>query len=119
MEFMGFMAIMLITGLAGALVNEVAADPGFVAAVSAYSPWVADHSTAIGWGAAALIFIAGVAVPPMLLNRDSRDGRNRLEEVGNAVGFACLGYSLIFLAIPGIAYLLGMGWFAARKAAGF
>lgn len=119
MEFLGLITIFVITGLAGALVKGFSADPNFVAAIAAYSPWLAEHSMGLGWAAVALIFVGGVALPPLLLNHESLDGSNQLAKVGNAVSFVCIGYALLFLAIPGIAYLLGMGWFAARKASGF
>lgn len=38
---------------------------------------------------------------------------------GNFAGTVSLGYVLIFVAIPSVGYLLGMGWFAAKKAAYF
>lgn len=119
MEFLGLITTLVITGLAGALVKGVAADPNFVAAIAAYSPWIAEHSMGLGWMAVALICVGGVAIPPLLLKRESLDGSNQLAEVGNAVSFVCIGYAFLFLAIPGVAYLLGMGWFAARKASGF
>lgn len=118
MPFIGFMTILVITGVLSKGAMLSASDAAVLAAISTVSPWLASHAEIVGWIAAGIVFIAGMVVPPILINKDIEDGQDRIEEVGNFAGAVSLAYALIFLAIPGVGYLLGMGWFAARKAAG-
>ena len=122
MQFIGFMVIMVVTGLAAFLANTTAGDPEFVTALAAYSSWAAEHSVTLGWVASGAICLAGIAIPPMLMKREFVDGRDRMAEIGEVTSSFALSYMLIcgllFLAIPGVGYLFGMGWFAAQKAAG-
>lgn len=119
MQFIGFMVILVAAGLLVKAAMLAAGDAEILAGIAAYSPWIAAHAEVLGWVAAGVVFSAGLSVPPILLSRDAQDGQDRMGTIGDFAGAVSLGYVLIFMAIPGVGYLLGMGWFAAKKAAGF
>ncbi len=125
MEKLGAGLVMLLGALAVFLTRTVASDPDFIAQFASYSPWAAEHSAAIGWTATGLVMVVAIAIPPILMMQDVKDGGERLESVGTGVAVAgdialhtAAIYMLLFFGIPGIGYLIGMGWFAAKKAAG-
>ena len=119
MPFIGFMVILFATSLLARMVADVGVDPEFVAAVSKYSPWVAEHAVVIGWIAAGMVFLAGIMLPAVLIGKESRDGVDRLGMIGSVFGNLSLVYVFITMAIPALGYLLGVGFFAAQKAIGF
>ncbi len=122
MRMLGFLVVMLLTGTAIFLTRTVASDPEFVAQLAIHAPWIAEHSVALGWTATVVVTLLGGIIPPVLLMRDADDGGQRLEGLGEAT--VALGditltsaaiYVLLFVGIPGISYLIGMGWFAAKR----
>lgn len=116
-QFIGFMAILLVGGLAVELVQSASTDPAFIVALAKYSPWAAVHARAIGWIAAGAIGVMGIVIPLAMKHYDVLDGGDRLGRVG--VTATALGVGLLILfALPSISYLLAMGWFAAQKSAG-
>lgn len=126
MKQLGMALVMLFGALAVLLTRTVASDPDFIAQLATYSPWVAEHSAAFGWASTGVAMLVAIAAPPLLAMQDVKDGHERLESLGAgavaAGDFALTSaaiYVLLFVAIPGLGYLLGMGWFAAKKAAGF
>jgi len=118
MQFIGFLVIMLLTGVTTNLVREVSYDPEFAAIISTYSPWAGAHAVELGWASAAVVFLVGITVPWFLLKKDQVDGGDRMGVIGSAVGIASVAYVLIFTAIPFVGYLLGMGFFMAQKTMG-
>ncbi|HDX8428246.1 TPA: hypothetical protein RQN23_002946 [Aeromonas veronii] len=119
MPFIGFMVILFATSLLVRVVADVGVDPEFVAAVSKYSPWVAENAVVLGWVAAGMVFVAGMMIPVVLTRKEARDGFDRLGAIGSVFGNLSLVYVFITMAIPALGYLLGVGFFAAQKAIGF
>ncbi|MFM5296529.1 hypothetical protein ACEUAI_20080 [Aeromonas veronii] len=119
MPFIGFMVILFATSLLVRVVADVGVDPEFVAAVSKYSPWVAENAVVLGWVAAGMVFVAGMMIPVVLTRKEARDGVDRLGVIGSVFGNLSLVYVFITMAIPALGYLLGVGFFAAQKAIGF
>ncbi|MFQ2235032.1 hypothetical protein ACK32R_04875 [Aeromonas dhakensis] len=115
MSFIGLMVILFATALLVRVVADVGVDPEFVAAVSKYSPWVAENAVVLGWVAAGMVFVAGMMIPVVLTRKEAIDGVDRLGVIGSVFGNLSLVYVFITMAIPALGYLLGVGFFAAQQ----
>lgn len=113
-RFIGMGAIFAATAVAILLTREVASTPEFASALGAWNNWAGAHAEGIGFAAAGIFAVVGIALPVILALSDS-DGGDRLAAVGRGTSTIALAF-LCVAAIPAVAYLIGMGIFAAKAA---
>jgi hypothetical protein len=113
-QFIGVFAILMLTAVAIVLTREVASTPEFTSALGALNGWAGAHATTLGFVAAGTIAVVGISLPVVLSHRDS-DGGERVAAVGRTASSYAMAI-LCVASIPAIAYLIGMGVFAAKAA---
>jgi len=107
MQALGFMAFLLVGGMAGNAFLSVLARPNVQSALEASVPFIAGHYTALTLVAGVILGLIIVAIPPLVLNRERANGEfdGVFFEIGCVVAIA--------LGVVSIGYLSGIGWIAA------
>lgn len=123
LEFVGGLIVFAIGGGALYLVGAEASDPAFVDFLHSLSPWLAAHSKEVGWLAGAVIAAVTLFLPVFLSRRASKSARgSQLATVGRigsqALVVAFCAAALVLTTIPAVAYLEGLGFFAAKRVNG-
>jgi len=109
-ELYGFMAIFIIAGIGVLVLGKAVADPAVIQSLADISPWLAHNARVLSWVTIGVVMVTALALPPVLMSRDSHDGGSRLEKIGFVVWSAAL--------LPSVGFLLGVGWFGAGRVMG-
>lgn len=113
-EFIGPMSIMLIGAVLITFVKTFLKDPSVIAQFTALSPWVGAHVKALYWTSVGLLTSSVVAIPPILMFSDANDGGERVAKIEN-IALSIMFAVLLVCAIPSLTFLIGLGWFGAKR----
>lgn len=105
-EFFGFAAILGMSAALILLVQQYLGIPEVVQALTQFNPWVGANTQILSWAASGVVLLTAVVIPVILMFKDSNDGGSRLGALGLAAWVALL--------IPGLGYLLYVGWLGAK-----
>lgn len=117
LEFIGFLVILLVGGSLAKLVQSFSTDHIFVQWLSAMHPSLATHASSIGWTAFGLVFVITLLIPPILMFKADGSGKSYMVGLGRGVALV-VGAIASALYLPSMAYLIGLGWFAAKHVIG-
>ena len=102
-QLVGFFAVgIAVAGMLFAI-GTLGNDPHVVAEVSGINPWVGAHLRWFMGLASIIVILSGMVISFNSIMKD--DGR--LQVLGVVVS--------LFLAVPAISFLLGVGWLGARN----
>lgn len=117
LEILGFTVITVVGMALALLVKYFAADPAFVQLLATVHPSLSAHATGIGWTALGVVCIITMLLPPLLMFKTDGSGKSLMDSFGRGASIAIQAIAA-GLWLPSFAYLLGLGWFAAKQVIG-
>ena len=115
MNGLGVFVIIALSALSARLVVDVGNDPQFISMVSSYSPFIGEHTVALGWIAAVMLLVAGILIPRLIVVKDIMEGRERIGLIGSIAGSASIIYVVVTVAAPFVCYLVSMALYFIKN----
>lgn len=109
-EVYGLFAIFTTAALGMYFIHQSSISPNLLQALADISPWLASNARTLAWVSMGIVFVAAAAIPPVLINRESRGGGSRLAK------FGFVTWSVMIL--PSVAFLLWLWWLVLQASAG-
>ncbi|MGP3508384.1 hypothetical protein FRC97_00180 (plasmid) [Paracidovorax citrulli] len=106
-EFYGLMGVFLVSSALILMIHQAFEMPEFVAALKELIPWLGGTAKVVAWAATGIILATSLAIPPLLMNMDIKDGGARMVKFGLLVW--------IILALISFGYLLSVAWLFLPK----